>query len=180
MQVTSLDSIPAWKAAPGYRTLAVDGGALRFECPARWMVAPTSRYVCVADRCPPEERCLMALSWRRVTAEATILSIPDLIADLSTANIRPNARRGPITRALRPPLELAWTEIRFTDPVKRREACTRLCLARSGCTQALTVFNFWPEDSMALFGVWNNFLKTLVVGETIADPVSGRRRERWG
>ena len=37
-----------------------------------------------------------------------------------------------------------------------------------------------PEDSKAVFGVWNTFLRTLAVGETIADAMRGLRREKWG
>lgn len=139
-----------------------------------------STYVCVADQRPPEHRCLLALSWRLIPTEAIILSIPELLADLADANIRSGARRGPVTRVFRPPLELAWTELHYVDPIACREAHTRLCLARSGCTQALAVFDFWPEDSAALFEVWNTFLKTVTVGENIADVSSGRRREQWG
>jgi hypothetical protein len=180
MRVTTLDSFSAWKTTPGYQTLAIDGGAMRFECPANWTVAPTARYVCVADRRPPEDRCLLALSWRRIPTEATILSIPQLVHDLSAASIQPGIRRGPVIRMFRPPLELAWTELRFTDPAKKFEAGKRLCLARSGCTQGIAVFDFRLEDSVALFSVWNTFLRTLALGETIADACSGRRRERWG
>jgi hypothetical protein len=180
MLVTPLHSSAAWNTTPGYRTLAIDGGAVRFECPANWVIAPTSRYVCVADERPPHDRRLLAISWRRIPIEATILSIPQLVADLSDAGVRSGARRGPVQRLFRPPLELAWTELRFVDPARGQEARTRLCLARSGCTQALALFDFWPEDSKAVFGLWNTFVRTLAVGETIADAMLGLRREKWG
>jgi hypothetical protein len=180
MRVMPLDSMTAWKAAPGYRTLAIDGGAVRFECPVHWVVAPMSHYVCVADRQPPDERCLLALSWRRIPLEATILSIPHLVSALRDANPDPGIQRAPVMRVFRPPLELAWTELMLVDPNKGVEIGKRLCLARSGCTQALIVLDFRPEEGLALFEFWRNLLATLAVGETIADPGSGRRRECWG
>jgi hypothetical protein len=178
--VTALVAYPVWKTTPGYRTFVVGGGAVRFECPESWIVAPTFRYVCVFDREPPDDRVLLALSWRRVSLGASCMSLTRVLEDLVCAGTRKIVARGRVIRISRPPLEMAWVELRFVEPSAGREGSTRLCLARSGCTQALAAFDFRPEDGRALFGPWNNFLETMAVGETIADAASGRRRERWG
>lgn len=122
---------------------------------------------------------MLALSWRRIPHEARALSLPHLIAELADAGRRPGAERGTVMRVFRPPLELAWTELRFPNRLGKQTAGVRLCLARSGCTQALAVFDFQIEDSLALFDVWETFLRTVAVGETI-DARRGRRREQWG
>jgi len=77
-------------------------------------------------------------------------------------------------------MEAAWIQMQFHNPADGRNTCSRVCLARAGCTLAIIVFDSLPEDELALYGIWNRFLETLMVGEYFADPVTGRRREQWG
>ena len=131
----------------------------------------------------PDDRCGLILSTRltsrRVASAPLNLLLAD-IAGLASADARPMIGHGPTIQLLRPPQEAAWIQMQFHNPADAHETCSRVCLARSGCTLAIVVFDFWPEDESALSAVWSTFLETLVVGEYFADPVTGRRRERWG
>ena len=93
---------------------------------------------------------------------------------------RPILDRGPIVGLFRPPLEAAWRQMRFIDPLQKREACTRVCLARGGVTLATIVFDFWPEDELQLHEAWTTVLETLAVGDYIDDFRTGCRREMRG
>jgi hypothetical protein len=101
-----------------------------------------------------------------------------LVANSSAAELRPIVSRGDVIRIFRPPLEAAWIQLRVIDA--GRERCTRLCLARGGCTQALILSEFQPADELAFFNVWETMMKTLAVGDYIADPATGHRYEKRG
>ncbi len=104
----------------------------------------------------------------------------DDITSLASTDARLMIRRGPTIQLLRPPQEAAWLQMRFYNSADAHETCSRICLARAGCTMAIIVFDFWPEDELALSRVWSTFLETLAVGEYFADPATGKRREQWG
>jgi hypothetical protein len=83
-----------------------------------------------------------------------------------------------VVQLLRPPLEAAWVQHHVVDG--NRRLCTRMCVARGGCTQAIVLAEFAKEDELAFFPVWETFLKTLAVGDYISDPTTGRLREQRG
>jgi hypothetical protein len=180
MEVLQLDSSHVWKAAPGCRILIIDGGAVRFDFPARWTVISTPRYVCVTDRCPPDHRTMIAISWRRTPLGASGIPLTLLLTEATAAETRPVLERKDPRGFLRPPLEGAWTEMRVLDSERSIEICTRLCLARADSTQALVMFDFRPEDEFTVFPVWNTLLATLSVGDYIEDPATGRKRAQRG
>ncbi len=57
---------------------------------------------------------------------------------------------------------------------------TRVCAARAEGTQAILVFDFQMQDRDVLAGVWETLTATLVVGDYIEDPTTGKRRMRRG
>jgi hypothetical protein len=110
------------------------------------------------------------------------IPVTDLLREITIpdTDTRPITHRGPIHQIFRPPLEAAWRQMYFEEPVRHREACTRLCLGRGGLTLATIVFDFWPEDELQFYSAWNNLLETLAVGDYIEDPTTGRKREKRG
>jgi hypothetical protein len=180
MYALQLDSSHIWKAAPGCRILVVDSGAVRLDFPAQWTVISMPRYVCVVDRCLPDYRTIIAISWRRTAIGTLGIPLAMLIEEASLAETRTILHRASTCALFRPPLELAWTEMRVMDTSRSCEICTRLCLARADSTQALLMFDFHPEDELTVFPIWNTLLATLSVGDYIEDPSTGRRRARRG
>src|SRR5262245_49019752 len=79
MYAVQLNPGHGWKAAPGCRILIVDGGAVRLDFPETWTVISMPKYVCVMDRCPPENRSLLAIAWRRFPISAFGIPLTPLI-----------------------------------------------------------------------------------------------------
>ena len=171
-----------WKARPGYRILVVDQGAIRFDFPSSWLAGIDAKYIRIIDREPPNDRCGLMVSCRQISLRMTELPMHELLRDvtLEDSGNRPITYRGPIVRLLRPPLEAAWVQLRFTENLRNREACSRVCLARGGRTLATIVFDFWPEDEGQLCAAWETLLDTLAVGDYIEDAATGGRREKRG
>ena len=169
-----------WKAAPGCRILLIDSGAVRFDYPAEWVVRPTPKYVFVIDRQPPDDRCLLAVSWRRIPIRALSISTAALLDRLAPLETRPSDHRGNTQHLQRPPLEAAWTETRFIEPVYGNDVCTRMCVARADCTQAVLLLDYREGNEAAIDVAWKILLDTLVIGEYIEDIRSGRKHAKRG
>jgi hypothetical protein len=176
------DTPNTWKARPGYRILIMDCGAVRFDFPNDWLARVDSEYVRIIDREPPNDRCGLMVSSRQLSLRMADFPIRQLLQEVTNSHSveRPIVYRESVICHFRPPLEAAWRQMRFVDPFRRREACTRVCLARGGRTLATVVFDFWPEDEKRLHEPWTTFLDTLAVGDYLEDPITGRRRERRG
>ena len=180
MRAIQLQSGHSWKAAPGCRILLIDGGAVRFDYPSEWVVRATSKYVFVIDRYPPDDRCLLAVSWRRIPIRALALSTASLLDRLAPIETRPVDHRGETVRLFRPPLEAAWTETRFIEPIYGNEVSTRMCVARADCTQAVFLLDYRLENEVVVDAAWKILLTTLVLGEYIEDVRTGQKHAKRG
>lgn len=176
------DSLQQCQAQTGCRILVMDQGAVRFDFPKDWLACADGQHVRVIDREPPYNRCGLIASCRTISMPMSAFPVAELLREitLEESDCRPITRRGSIIRIFRPPLEAAWIQMHFVDAIQRREACTRVCLARGGRTLATIVFDFWPEDEVRLHFAWTTLLETLAVGDYIEDPVTGRKREKRG
>jgi hypothetical protein len=180
--VVAEDGVHQWKARPGCRILVMDGGAVRFDFPGEWIACADSKYIRIIDRDPPDDRCGLIVSTSRISVGMTGIPVSHVLREATRDDTkeRPILHRGPIISLFRPPLEAAWLQMRFRNRQQCRDACTRVCLARGGRTLATIVFDFWPEDELAVHFAWTALLETLAVGDYIEDPVTGRRREQRG
>jgi hypothetical protein len=186
MDVFQLAPNHVWKAAPGCRILVVDNGGVRCDIPYEWIVYSPRRHVFVIDRFPPDSRSLLAISCKRLPAEVMAFPLPSILREWVNGEDRRIIECGEAIRFHRWPLEVAWLQLRVREEPRpgekfgREEKCTRVCVARADCTQALLVFDFHPEDETALAPVWQTLMETLAVGDYIADPTTGRKRMRRG
>jgi hypothetical protein len=184
MDVFQLAPNHVWKAAPGCRILVVDNGGVRCDIPYEWIVYSPRRHVFVIDRFPPDNRCLLAISCKRVPWEMMACSLPSILQEWVRGEDRRVIECGETVRFHRWPLEVAWLQLRVIEslPGERfgREKFTRVCVARADSTQALLVFDFHSEDETMLHPVWQTLMGTLAVGDYIADPITGRKRMRRG
>jgi hypothetical protein len=180
VRAIQLQSGHSWKAAPGCRILLIDGGAVRFDYPSEWVVRATPKYVFVIDRYPPDDRCLLAVSWRRIPIRALGISTAALLDRLAPFETRPAGYRGETLQVFRPPMEAAWTETRFIEPIYGGEVSTRMCVARADCTQAVFLLDYRAGTEVVVDTVWKTLLDSLVVGEYIEDFRTGRKHAKRG
>jgi hypothetical protein len=169
-----------WKAAPGCRILVIDNGGVRCDIPREWIVYSPNRHVFVIDRFPPDNRCIAAISCRRVSSDVMAISLLWILEEWIRGEDRRILDRNEAFRLNRWPMEAAWLQLRVLDPKSRREKITRVCIARADLTQALLVFDFHPEDEPSMDRTWNTIIDTLTVGDYIEDPSTGRKRMRRG
>src|SRR5262245_40257547 len=120
----------SWKAAEGYNIFVADRGALRLDFPDGWIVKPDRASICFHDREPPDDRCCMEVSYLRLQPiDWSGLPVPELLKSVCHGEGRTGC--GEIVQAMRPDLELAWTEYSTLDPAEQRPATHRVCVARS-------------------------------------------------
>jgi hypothetical protein len=160
----------------------MDRGAVRFDFPRDWIASANSKYIRIIDREPPDDRCGLMVSTRQISGHMMGIPIDHVLREATAEDSkdRPVLHRDQIISVLRPPLEAAWLQMLFRDCLHQRDACTRVCLARGGCTLATIVFDFWPEDELRFHSAWITMLETLAVGDYIEDPITGRKREQRG
>jgi hypothetical protein len=103
----------------------------------------------------------------------------------TTDDERGTTRTGEVRSVQRPRLEAVWAEATFTDPVEKREARSRTCLARGGNVQTLITLDYWPEDADRFEPVWDLILATLkldarvdLAGRPVITPPSARGKRR--
>lgn len=162
-----------WRSQPGHKVLVLDRGAVWLEYPAAWVVDFDDDCVKVRDKKPPDDNCVLGVSYHRWPAAGNALSVASQVHSALGAGERTYTHLGPIVEETRMDLTLAWAEGRFVDPKERREACARLCLARRAEIQALLTFDFWLFDVETVDSRWRNFLATLQLGQWVEDPSRG-------
>ena len=167
-----LKSNHTWKSNPGYSICVIDRGLVRFDYPSDWIVEPEEGAVHLHDRPPSVESCDLGVSIFRVPAEhVRELSLDDTLRD-TLGNDRKAYRQSEIHHIARGDLEIAWLEQRYIDAEYKRDARFRVALAR-GPVLCLISMNYWSNRAAGLEGVWDEVLRTLVIGMRIDDPTAG-------
>jgi hypothetical protein len=163
-----------WRSRPDCRIFVADRGAVRFDFPADWVVLPDPDSIKFRDREPPDDDCVLAVSYLRLPPiDWTALPLARLVEEATRADTRAVEAWEEIVTARRIDLELAWRQGRFIDRTLQRRALTRLGLARRKTVQALLTMDFWESDLDRFAPVWDLVLDTLELDEPIADPHRG-------
>ena len=166
-----------WTARPGCNVLVLDRGAVRLDYPRKWVVIPDPDSMKIHDRRPPNDDCVLAVSYMRIPPIDWIgLPLSQLVEVANEGDERPISHRAEIISSRRADMELAWREMHFIDPKEQRPARSRFCLARRGTVQAMITFDFWESDAQKLAPVWDTVLESLKLDDYIADPTRGP----WG
>ena len=163
-----------WKGAPGCRVFVADRGAVRFDIPEAWVLEPDRGSVKFYDRKPPGDDCCLEMSYLRLPrADWRALPVAGLVDEVVPAG-RPDVERrlGPF-EADRPGIEIAWLEEHYIDPGERRLARQRTGIARGSGIQCLLTLVYWADDSDRVEPVWDTVLRTLALGQWVADPQRG-------
>lgn len=167
-----------WTGTPGHKVIALDRGAVRFDFPQSWVVIPDEDSLKIHDRRPPNDDFRLAVSYGRLAPQIdwTGLPLSELVEVAFQSDERPIHTWGEIVSTRRGDLDIAWRELRFVDPIEHREAVSRVCIARRGIIQAIITFEYWDDHADRGRQVWDTVLKTLRLGDYIADPTKGP----WG
>lgn len=175
-QTLKLAEDHAWEARPGYKIVVLDRGAVRFDVPEDWVFAPGEGAIEVRDRPPPDDNCLLQVTVLPVPAgvDTGPLPLARLLEEATDGAGQEVLDRGLIEHTRRSGLELAWRETRYVDPVERREARSRYCLARGAGVHVFFTLSFWPEDAERCGPVWDELLRSLRLGEYV-EATTGRR-----
>lgn len=162
-----------WRAAPNHRLLVLDAGAVRLEFPDAWVIHRDDDSVKLHDKEPPDDECVLAVSYHRWPSAGNGLAVGSLVRSALERDSRSVAIEGQVLEETRMDIALAWAQARYIEPGTHREACTRLCLARKSEVQALLTFDFWASDLARCDVHWMKFLATLELAQWIDDPLHG-------
>jgi hypothetical protein len=167
-----------WRARPGHRIFVADRGAVRFDFPQGWVLRMGERSVCLHDREPPEDDCRLEVSFTRLPpVDWSGMPVEQLLDTAVGSDTREPGGRGQTRVVRRHGLRLAWTELRFADPVEHRPARSRILVGLGNNVQCLITFDFWETDAARLAPAWDEVVRTLELGIHIEDPTTGLRRD---
>ena len=169
-----------WKAKPGYKIFVADRGAVRFDFPAEWVFDPgtAGSPATFHDKQPPDDSCRLQMTLFRLPPgiDWTDLPLDRQLAEALAHGDPGHLSQGPIIGVDRPGLEIVWTEVRRIDEREQRESRSRHLLARGSNLQPFITLDFWPEDAERLEPVWDEVVRSLRLGQYVADPMHGPDR----
>ncbi|HLK67164.1 MAG TPA: hypothetical protein VKU19_27205 [Bryobacteraceae bacterium] len=161
-----------WKCRPGYSICVIDRGVLRFDYPSKWIVKPEQGAVHLHDREPCVESCDLGVSTFQVPHEAVRgLDLDETLEHTLSQDKKPY-HQSEIRHITRPDLEISWLEQHYKDPENNRDARFRVALAR-GTVLCLISMSYWSNRAPGLERVWDEVLRTLVMGIQVTDPTVG-------
>jgi hypothetical protein len=161
-----------WKAKPGNSICVLDRGLVRFDYPSNWVVEADEGAVHLHDREPGVESCDLGASIFRVPpAELASVPLDEMLLE-SLGTDREPYQQSEIRHIQRGNLEIAWLEQWYVENEYQRDARFRVALAR-GETLCLISMNYWADRAAGLERVWDEVLRSLVMGLTVKDPTAG-------
>jgi len=172
VQKLKLKDKHTWKSKPGYSICVIDRGLVRFDYPSHWIVKPGEGAVHLHDRPPSVESCDLGVSiFRAPSAHVWELDLDDTLRE-TLSDERAPYEQSEIYHMVRGDVDIAWVEQRYFDADFKRDARFRIALAR-GSVLCLITMNYWSNQAAGLEGVWDEVLRTLVIGMRIEDPTAG-------
>jgi hypothetical protein len=173
-QTLGLKDNHTWKALAGYKIVVLDRGAVSFNVPESWLVAKLEPFE-LHDQEPPDDNARLTVSfWRMMPGiDWSGLPLEPLLLESVKDTELKVLDQGEVVKPPRKDLELVWIQRRFLDPVEKRDAFTRIAMARGFDVHMLMTFDFWVEDVRKFQYVWDEALRSLQLGRVIEDPTRG-------
>lgn len=173
-QVMKLKDNHSWTAPQGHKIVVLDRGAVSFNIPESWhleKLEPLELY----DKAPPDDNARLSVSFWRLPPGIDWSGLP--LASLLTKSIEDNdpniLETGKLMTIQRSDIEIVWTYRRFLDQPVKREAFSRIAVARGFDVQMLMTFDFWVDELSQRKPVWDEALRSLQLGRHIEDPTRG-------
>jgi hypothetical protein len=172
VEKVKLKSKHTWKSKPGYNICVIDRGVVRFDYPEQWIVEPEPGAVHLHDQTPSDESCDLGVSIFRVPPEiVNQIDLDEMLTESLGADRKPY-HQSEIFRINRGDLDIVWLEQQYNDADYNRDARFRVALAR-GDVICLITMNYWANRATGLEPVWDEVLRTLVIGLHVTDPTAG-------
>jgi hypothetical protein len=167
-----LKSKHTWKSKPGYSICVIDRGVVRFDYPSNWIVESAEGAVHLHDRTPSVESCDLGVSIFRMPADYVRELSLDETLEHTVSKERNAYQQSEMRHIARGGMEIAWLEQRYHDAEYKRDARFRVALARE-TVLVLISMNYWANRAAGLERVWDEVLRTLVLGLRVEDPTAG-------
>jgi hypothetical protein len=164
-----------WKARPGNVICVIDRGAIRFDYPENWDLTVDEGQINIRDRPKPDDNCVLSVSRMHLPVElANQVPLGDLVETALQEDEGETLERKPAAEIARDDgVELSYIESRYTEKNEKREALTRLAVARGSGVYCLITFSFWADDREKCDLVWEEALRSLMLGLYAANPTVG-------
>lgn len=151
----------------------LDRGAVRFDFPSHWIAEPQPGAIMLHDRKPCDESCDLGVSVFHVpVSELGGFDAAELLARVTTDPDRTVETQSEIHTIDRGDTSIYWLEQTYTHKPFNRAAKFRAAIAR-GPVIALVTMNYWANHAPKLERVWDEVIRTLVLGVWVEDPRSG-------
>ncbi len=163
-----------WKAPDGYKIVVLDRGAVSFNVPTAWIVANTEPFE-MHDQEPPDDNVRLTVSFWRLPPGVDWSGLPldEMLEGGMQETKEGLLEQSPLGKVAREDMEMVWAEQRFVDPQEKREAFTRMMLARGWDIQAFMTLDFWVEDADRLRRCGMSCCVRFSLGRSIEDPTRG-------
>lgn len=161
-----------WRCKPGYKICVLDRGAVRFDFPSHWVIDHSEGSVMLHDRKPSIESCDLGVSIFHIPASMLPPESLDQMLTQSLGSDRVVRRQSEIRHIKRPDLEIAWLEQEYFETTQKRDARFRVAIGR-GSVHVLITMNYWLSKAPTLERVWDEVMRTLVMGIQVKDPALG-------
>lgn len=162
-----------WECREGYSIFVADRGAVRFDVPSGWVIEPGKKgSVKVMDATPPDDECTLEMSIYYLSDDVDWSGLPvsTLVVGVTEKEDEDEQRLGlgDLVTFERDGMQVAWRETRFLED--GQEARSRTLIARWSNIQPLFTFAYWKKDEERLKEPWDEFLRTLRLGDYVEDP----------
>ncbi len=171
-----------WTGTEGCRVFVADRGAVRFDVPAGWHIEPTQTgSITLRDVPYPNDSCRIEMSVFHLPRGVDFSGLPldGMLRDsVMLGQGDPTAKSEMTWKAkmhseTRDAFVLVWAEGEYMDPEEHRLVRSRVLLARGEVArpvQTVITMDYWRDEAAKHEKVWDIVLKSLRVGEYIADP----------
>jgi hypothetical protein len=164
-----------WKTKPGNVICVIDRGAIRFDYPKDWDFTVEEGQVNIRDRPKPDDDCILSVSRMYLPVElADQVPLRELVDQALTEEDGEIVERKPAADIPRQDgIELAYAETRYIQSKEKRQAYSRVAVARGSGVYCLITFSFWADHLAKFDPVWNEALRSLTLGLYTTDPTVG-------
>lgn len=164
-----------WTSEPGCMVFVADRGAIRFDYPRTWIVKPgEGGAIDFYDKEPPDGDSVLTVSYITLPPfDLEGFSLAMCMEGAAEVDTRPIYESSPTYEVRRGSLTMLWRQVRYIDETEKRDAVSRMCMARRERIQALLTFEYWAAAAERSERAWDVILKTLRLGELILDPTRG-------
>jgi hypothetical protein len=174
-EVVKLKANHSWNAPKGYKIFIADRGAVSFNIPEKWFIAKFEPHLEIHDAKPPHDDARISVSFWKFPPgiDWTGLPLIPLLKQSIEGSEMEIIEEGEVISVARDDIEAVWIERKFIDPVEKRDAYTRILMARGFDVQVLITSDFWADDTKRLHPIWDEVVRSLQLGRVIEDPTKG-------